>query len=147
MFCMNTFLTRSIERVHALADISRSALCCHSNETRAPTANPPRSPRLDRTPRTIPRGYIRSVQYSVRMRRGTDRQTHTQTAVTSIHISRLCLTRNAVNKIGSCNLYSIHASKNSYESNTLFNVQLLSWSADSSTTGKNNSPSTVSFFN
>ena len=29
-----------IEQVQALADISRSALCCHSNETRAPTANP-----------------------------------------------------------------------------------------------------------
>jgi len=28
-----------IERVQALADISRSALCCHSNETRAPIAN------------------------------------------------------------------------------------------------------------
>ena len=56
----------------------------------------------------------------------TDRQTHThtQTAVTSIHISRLRLTRNVINKIGSCNLYSIHASKNSYESNTLFNVQI-----------------------
>jgi len=29
-----------IERVHALADISRSALCCAGNETRAPIANP-----------------------------------------------------------------------------------------------------------
>jgi len=26
------------ERVQALADISRSALCCHTNETRAPIA-------------------------------------------------------------------------------------------------------------
>jgi len=29
-----------IERVQALADISLSALCCHSNETRSPIANP-----------------------------------------------------------------------------------------------------------
>jgi len=29
------------ERVQALAGISRSAPCCHSNETRAPIANPP----------------------------------------------------------------------------------------------------------
>jgi len=28
-----------IERVQALADISRSALCCHSNETHAPIVN------------------------------------------------------------------------------------------------------------
>jgi len=32
-----------MHRVQALADISRSALCCHSNETRAPIANPPNS--------------------------------------------------------------------------------------------------------
>jgi len=31
------------ERVRALANISRSAICCHSNETRAPIANPPNS--------------------------------------------------------------------------------------------------------
>jgi len=30
-------------RVQALADISRSVLCCHSNETRALIANPPNS--------------------------------------------------------------------------------------------------------
>jgi len=39
-----------IERVQALADISRSALCRHSNETRAPIANPPISAQLDGTP-------------------------------------------------------------------------------------------------
>jgi len=39
-----------IERVQALADISRSALCCHSNETRAPNANPPNSAQLEGTP-------------------------------------------------------------------------------------------------
>jgi len=29
-----------IERVQALADISHSALCCHSNETCSPIVNP-----------------------------------------------------------------------------------------------------------
>jgi len=48
------------ERVQALADISRSALCCHSNETRAPIANPPNSSQLEgtRAP-TIPPSYTR----------------------------------------------------------------------------------------
>jgi len=35
-----------IERGRALADISHSALCCHSNETRASIANPPNSAQL-----------------------------------------------------------------------------------------------------
>ena len=47
-----------IERVQALADISRSALCCHSNETRVPIANPPNSAQREGTP-TIPPIYIR----------------------------------------------------------------------------------------
>ena len=47
-----------IERVQPLADISRSALCWHSNETRAPIANPPNSAQLEGTP-TIPPSYIR----------------------------------------------------------------------------------------
>jgi len=46
-----------IERVQALAGISRSAHCCHSNETRAPIANPPNSAQLEGTP-TIPPSYI-----------------------------------------------------------------------------------------
>ena len=50
-----------IEGVHALADISRSALCCHSNETRAPIANPPNSAQLEGTP-TIPQVTSGSVQ-------------------------------------------------------------------------------------
>jgi len=37
----------SIERLQALADISRSSLCCYSNETRA---NPPNSAQLEGTP-------------------------------------------------------------------------------------------------
>jgi len=34
------------EQVRALAGVSRSALRCHSNETRAPIANPPNSAQL-----------------------------------------------------------------------------------------------------
>jgi len=43
-----------IERVQALADISHSALYCHSNEI----TNPPNSAQLEGTP-TIPPTYIR----------------------------------------------------------------------------------------
>jgi len=39
-----------IERVQALADIWRSALCYHSNKTRAPIANPPNSAQLEGNP-------------------------------------------------------------------------------------------------
>jgi len=35
-----------IERGRALADISHSALCCHSNQTRASIANAPNSAQL-----------------------------------------------------------------------------------------------------
>jgi len=42
-----------IQRVQALADISRSALCCHSNETRIPIANLPNSAQIGAPP-TIP---------------------------------------------------------------------------------------------
>ena len=45
------------ERGQALADIARSALCCHSNETRALIPNPCNSAELEGTP-TIPRSYI-----------------------------------------------------------------------------------------
>jgi len=39
-----------MEQVQALADISHSALCCHSNETCAPTANPPNNAELEGIP-------------------------------------------------------------------------------------------------
>jgi len=52
----------AIERVQALADISRSALCCHTNENRAPIANTPNSAQLEGTP-TIPQVTSGSVQY------------------------------------------------------------------------------------
>jgi len=80
-----------IERVQALADISRSALCCHSNETRAPIANPPNSAQLDGTP-TIPASYIRirAVVWACghgQTHTHTDRQADTQTPVTIIHFA------------------------------------------------------------
>ena len=45
------------ERVQTLADILRSVLCCHSNKTCAPTANPPNSGQLEAPP-TIPLSYV-----------------------------------------------------------------------------------------
>jgi len=44
------FQQPGLERVQALADISRSAVCCHSKKTRAPIANPPNSAQLEGTP-------------------------------------------------------------------------------------------------
>jgi len=74
-----------IQRVQALDDISRSALRCHSNEARAPIANPPNTAQLEDTP-TIPPTYIRvrAVVWECgegQTDRHTDRQTHTKTRV------------------------------------------------------------------
>jgi len=52
----SVFVTYAI--YHSLPDISRLALCCHSNETRALIANLPNSAQLEGTP-TIPPTYIR----------------------------------------------------------------------------------------
>jgi len=52
---------QEIERVLVLAEISRSALCCHSNETRAPIAIPPNSAQPEGT-HTIPQVTSGSVQ-------------------------------------------------------------------------------------
>ena len=66
-----------IERVQALADISRSALCCHSNETRAPIANPQKN--------STTRGYpkhsanLHPGPCNSGMWRRTDTQTHRHT--------------------------------------------------------------------
>jgi len=46
----NTETKPGIQRGQALAYISRSALCCHSNETGAPLPNPPNSVQLEGTP-------------------------------------------------------------------------------------------------
>jgi len=62
------------ERVQALADISHSALCCHSNETRAPIANPPNSAQLKGTPYHSPQVTL-GLCSSVGTWRGTDRHT------------------------------------------------------------------------
>jgi len=77
----------SIERVHALADISRSALCCNSNETRPPITNPPNSAQLRGTP-TIPPSYIRVRAVVWACGEGqTDRHTDLQTAVANINFA------------------------------------------------------------
>jgi len=65
-----------IERVQALANISRSALCCHNNETSALIANPANSAQLQDTPYHSPQLHPGPCN-SVGMRRGTDRHTDT----------------------------------------------------------------------
>jgi len=58
--------------------------CCHSNETRAPIANPPDSAQLEGTAYHFPKLHpVRAVG----MRRGTDRHTDTQTAVANIRFA------------------------------------------------------------
>jgi len=68
-------LKPGIERVQALADILHSALCCRSNETRAPIANPPNSAQLEGTPYHSVKLHPDPCS-SVGTHRGTDRQTH-----------------------------------------------------------------------
>jgi len=84
-----------IERVQTLADIGCSALCCHSNETREPIANPPNTAQLEGTPYHSSKLYPGPCS-SVRMWRGTDRRhthtqththTYTQTALTTVHFA------------------------------------------------------------
>jgi len=69
--------------VQALTDISHSALCYHSNETRASTANPPSSAQLEDTP-TIPPTYtqVRAVVWEC-----GEAETDTQTVVATIHFA------------------------------------------------------------
>ena len=69
--------------MQALADISCLVLSCHSNETRAPIANPPNSAQLEGT-HTIPPTYIWVGAVVWECREG---QTDTQTAVTTIHFA------------------------------------------------------------
>ena len=85
-----------IERVQALADISRSALRCHSNETRAPIANPPNSAQLEGTPYHSPKLHLGPCS-NVGMRRGTDRHTDGRDqytfrlgSVLFVHVSNTC---------------------------------------------------------
>jgi len=52
------YLGPQIYTLTTVADISHSALCCHSNETRAQTANLPNSAQLEGTHTILP-SYIR----------------------------------------------------------------------------------------
>ena len=78
------------QQVQALTDISRSVLCCHSNETRALIANPRNSAQLEDTPYHSSKLH-RGLCSSVGMQRGTDRQTNKQTAMTNIHFTSATL--------------------------------------------------------
>ena len=85
--------TRHRSSIQALADVSRSALCCPSNETRSPIANPPYSAQLEGTSYNSSKLHP-GLYSSAGMRRGTV----TQTAVTRLYISlRLGLIRNVIN--------------------------------------------------
>ena len=63
-----------MERVQALADISRSALYCHSNETPAPIVNLPNGAQLEGTPYHSPNLHPAPCS-SVGTWRWTDRHT------------------------------------------------------------------------
>jgi len=104
------YLQPSIERVQPLADISRSALCCHSNETHAPIASPPNSAQLVGTP-TIPPSYIRVRAVVWGCGRGhTHRHTHTD-GQWPLYISpRIRLTQNVHIKTGYMNIIICHFS-------------------------------------
>ena len=85
LYCLIKERQPDIERVQALADMSRSALCCHSDETRAPVANPPNCEQLDGTPYHSPNLHPDPCSI-VGMWQGTDKR-DTQTAVTNIHFA------------------------------------------------------------
>jgi len=71
-----------IEQVQALADISCSALCCHSNGTRALVANLPNTAQLEGTTYHSAKLHLGPCS-SVGMWQGTD----TQTAATTTHFA------------------------------------------------------------
>ena len=66
-------------------------LCCHSNKTCAPTANPPNSAQLEGIP------YHSTKLHPVVWECG-EGQTDTQMAMTIYILPRLCLKRNVTNK-------------------------------------------------
>jgi len=90
-----------IERVQALADTLRSELCCHSNETHAPIANPPNCAQLEGTPFYSPKLHQGPCS-SVGMWWGTD----TQTAMTTIHFVS-CMTHTKCNERNAFVLQSV----------------------------------------
>jgi len=84
-----------IWQVEALADISRSVLCCHSNKTQAPTTNPPYSVQLEGTPYHSPSYiWVRAVVWEC-----SEGQTERQTDGRDQYTFRLglCLTWNVIN--------------------------------------------------
>jgi len=83
------------ERAQALSDISRSALCRHSNETRSPIANRPNGAELEATPYHSAKLHPGPCS-STGMRRGKDRQTdrHRDARDQYTFSPRLHLTRN-----------------------------------------------------
>jgi len=92
-----------MERVEALADISRSALCCHSNETLAPIANLPDSTQLVGTACHI---RVRAVVWECDKGQA-DTQTDRQTRVTNIRFASVMphAKRNEyVNNVNCCNV-------------------------------------------
>jgi len=84
VFAILSLLEPGIERVKALADISRSAQCCHSNEIPVPIANPPDSAQLEGTPTFSPT-YIRS--HYVRWGPSSPTERDTAAPHSSAHVS------------------------------------------------------------
>jgi len=81
-FCLRMFQSAAAKLV------TRFALCCHSNATRASTANPPNSAQLGSSLYHAPKLHP-GPSSSVGVRPRTDRQTdtHTQTRVTTIYFA------------------------------------------------------------
>jgi len=104
-----TQLTKpATERVQVFADISRSALCCHNNEIRAPIANPPNSAQLENTPYHSP-SYIRVRAVLWECGEGqADRHADTQTAVANIHFASAMpdakFNKNVTSSLSQCKL-------------------------------------------
>jgi len=64
MTLVKTDITQAYERVQALDDISRSVLCCHSNETCVPIENPSNCAQLEATPTISPSNIrVRAVMW------------------------------------------------------------------------------------
>jgi len=80
-------LTFRVRRYMHLQYIRHVHMCCHSNETCAPTANPPNSAQIEGTPYHSP-SYIRVHAVVWECCKGqTNRQTHRQMAMANIHFA------------------------------------------------------------
>jgi len=78
--CAGTNETTGTERVQAVADISHSALCCHSNETHVLMANPHKSAQLGPTPYQCP-NLVDLTSGSVQWCGNAARESHTDISV------------------------------------------------------------------